>query len=443
MKNFREFVATTADKKKDKLPEQATSQLLYPTGFMYLDYINGSASISYDDDENPCGLYHNIGVMNGSLNIIIGKSQVGKSTIATKMSVGILETWMNMVVQEHMGIRKLNPGVELPAPLLHYIDLEKTMSADYIKKMSGYRNRELKAILELTRASTYEDVQKALKWHCRYKEVNMTPIKMPVNDVYGDPIVNYPPTVMIIDSATQINSDDADTAEDEGFEHATQMTAGARRAQMIGKLNTMLVNVAKKYNIVIFEISHINQQPQMTMMPTAKQYRALKPGETIAGGEKQLYLATSILRLDQRFWIGTEKASMKNFGEGVTGFITDAQFIKTKSNAKGSIVQLVYTEKMSYDPFLSTAYFAMQTGDIKKVGNNYVLDDYPDYKFNIKNIQEVFAENPVLIPAFYDQMVKKLAKYLGSYELGQSETTDNDYNDGQEPYDPLADIELF
>ena len=134
---------------------------------------------------------------------------------------------------------------------------------------------------------------------------------------------------------------------------------------------------------------------------------------------------------------------MKNFGEGVTGFITDAQFIKTKSNAKGSIVQLVYTEKMSYDPFLSTAYFAMQTGDIKKVGNNYVLDDYPDHKFNIKNIQEVFAENPVLIPAFYDQMVKKLTKYLGSYELGQSETTDNDYNDGQEPYDPLADIELF
>lgn len=441
MKNFREFVASTADKKKDKIPDQATSQILYPTGFMYLDYINGSIAMSYDDDENPCGLYHNIGVMNGSLNIIIGKSQVGKSTIATKMAVGILETWMNKVIQDHMGIRKLNPGVEFPAPLLHYIDVEKTMSADYIKKMSGYRNKELKAILELTRASTYDDVQQALKWHCRYKEINMAQIKMPMNDVYGNPIVAYPPTVMILDSTTQINSDDTDTAEDEGFAHATQMTAGARRAQMIGKLNTMLMNMAKKYNIIVFEISHINQQPQMTMMPPSKQYRALKPGETIAGGEKQLYLATSILRLDQRFWIGTEKASMKNFGEGVTGFITDAQFIKTKSNAKGSVVQLVYTEAMSYDPFLSTAYFAMQTGDLKKVGNNYILDDYPDYKFNIKNIVDVFAENSQLIPAFYDQMVKKLTKYLGSYELGSATNNNSDENDYSD--DPLADIELF
>ena len=344
---------------------------------------------------------------------------------------------MNPVVRAHLRIDELNPGVEIPMPLLHYVDTEKTMSADYIKKMSGYRNRELKAILELSLASTDKDLQQALKWHCKYKEDNMPKIKMAQCDLYGKPIVNYPPTVMIIDSMTQVNSEDSDEATDEAYAHATQLTAGARRAQMIGKMNTMLVNVAKKYNIIIFEISHINVAPQMSIVPVAKQFRALKPGETIAGGEKQLYLATSILRLDFLKNVGTEKASMKNLGEGVTGFITEARFIKTKSNSRGFSANLVYTNEKSYDPLISTMYQAMEVGDVTKVGNNYVLDDYPDIKFNIKNFLDVFAENPILITAFYDQMSKKMRRYLDNPDVKNNTSNDSDN------VDPLGDIELF
>ena len=440
MKNFRKYVEENASK-KDHLRDTSTTQLLYPSGFMYLDYVNGSTVICYDDEERPYKMYDNIGIMNGSLNILIGKSQVGKSTLASKIAVGILETWINMVVMDHMGIREMNSGVEIPYPLLHYIDTEKTMSADYIKKMSGYRNKELKMILELSQASTDKDLQQALKWHCRYKEQNMQKIKMPMDDLYGNPIVNYPPTVMIIDSMTQVNSDDSDDAEDEAYQHATQMTAGARRAQMIGKMNTMLVNMAKKYNIIIFEISHINVAPQMSMVPVAKQYRALKQGETIAGGEKQLYLATSILRLDYQKEVGTAKPSMKNLGEGVTGFITEARFIKTKSNSRGNSALLVYTNEKSYDPLISTMYQAMEAGDVLKVGNNYVLDDYPDIKFNIKNFLDVFAENPIIIPAFYDQMKNKLRRFLDS-----SEQTPKKHNvaDASAAFDSsLPDLDLF
>lgn len=436
MKNFREYVEQTATK-KDNIRSASTTQLQYPTGFMYLDYINGSTVICYDDDENPFKMYDNIGIMNGSLNMIIGKSQVGKSTIASKLAVGILESWLNPVVRAHLRIDELNPGVEIPMPLLHYVDTEKTMSADYIKKMSGYRNRELKAILELSLASTDKDLQQALKWHCKYKEDNMPKIKMSQCDLYGKPIVNYPPTVMIIDSMTQVNSEDSDEATDEAYAHATQLTAGARRAQMIGKMNTMLVNVAKKYNIIIFEISHINVAPQMSIVPVAKQFRALKQGETIAGGEKQLYLATSILRLDFLKNVGTEKASMKNLGEGVTGFITEARFIKTKSNSRGFSANLVYTNEKSYDPLISTMYQAMEVGDVTKVGNNYILDDYPDIKFNIKNFLDVFAENPVLITAFYDQMSKKLRRYLDNPDAKNNTSNNSD------SVDPLGDIELF
>ena len=411
MKSYRDYIKATATK-KDNIAENETSQLLYPTGFMYLDYINGSTSIVYDEEEHPVKMYHNVGIMNGSLNIVIGKSQTGKSTLTVKMAVGIIESWINAVVCERMRYLELNPKVELAYPLIHYIDSEHTMSADYIKKMSGYRNKELKHILELTRISTDTDLMNAVKWHCKYKEENMAMMKMPFDDIYGNPIVNYPPTIMIIDSMTMINNENAESADDAAYAAMSQMTAGARRAQMITKLNTTLVNVAKKYNIVIFEISHINQAPQMSVTPVAKQYRALKQGETIAGGERQLYLATSILRLDYTKAVGTAKASMENMGEGVTGFVTTAQFIKSKSNSKGSTTQMVYTNELGYDPFLCTMYNAVKIGDVSRSGNFYALDDYPDIKFNLRNVMEVFADHPELIGAFYDQMKKKCAAVL-------------------------------
>ena len=95
MKNFRKYVEENASK-KDQLRDTSTTQLLYPSGFMYLDYVNGSTVICYDDEERPYKMYDNIGIMNGSLNILIGKSQVGKSTLASKIAVGILETWINI-----------------------------------------------------------------------------------------------------------------------------------------------------------------------------------------------------------------------------------------------------------------------------------------------------------------------------------------------------------
>ena len=441
MKSYRDYLQSTATK-KDHITENETSQLLYPTGFMYLDYMNGSTSIVYDKDENPIKMYHNVGIVNGSLNIVIGKSQTGKSTLTVKMAVGIIESWINAVVCERMRYQELNPKVELVYPLIHYIDSEHTMSIDYIKKMSGYRNKELKHVLELSRISTDTDLMNAVNWHCKYKQDNMQIMKMPFDDIYGNPIVNYPPTVMIIDSMTMINNENAESADEAAYAAASQMTAGARRAQMITKLNTTLVNVAKKYNIIIFEISHINQAPQMSMMPVAKQYRALKQGETIAGGERQLYLATSILRLDWKKDVGTAKSSQENMGEGITGHVAEAQFIKSKSNSKGFATQLVYTNELGYDHFLCTAYNAIKTGDIKKIGNFYALDDYPDIKFNLRNIMSVFAENPKMIQAFYDQMVKRISPMLDTNDRNIAKPPVDDIMTNDEIEDQLENLNL-
>ena len=58
-------------------------------------------------------------------------------------------------------------------------------------------------------------------------------------------------------------------------------------------------------------------------------------------------------------------------------------------------------------------------------------------KFNIKNFLDVFAENPVLITAFYDQMSKKLRRYLDNPDAKNNTSNNSD------SVDPLGDIELF
>lgn len=136
----------------------------------------------------------------------------------------------------------------------------------------------------------------------------------------------------------------------------------------------------------------------------------------ITGGEKAIYLASNILRLDWVKDIGGTKSSALNFGDGVEGFLSKAIHAKSKTNGFGSYTNLVYLNECGYDPMCSTLYEAMTVGDIASKGNNYYLDKYPDLKFNIKTYKDIFQNNFELIPAFYDQMKYKCQKYLSSGE---------------------------
>ena len=44
----------------------------------------------------------------------------------------------------------------------------------------------------------------ALNKHVQYKVTHMEKIPMPMLDIFGNPIMEYPPTVMIIDSMSQL-----------------------------------------------------------------------------------------------------------------------------------------------------------------------------------------------------------------------------------------------
>src|SRR5699024_1537933 len=155
----------------------------------------------------------------------------------------------------------------------------------------------------------------------------------------------------------------------------TKGPAGAQRAKTISALYSQLVNYAKKYNIIIFSINHINKMPAIMGVPV-KQYRGLRAGETIGGGERGIYLASNILRLDVIKSVGGASSSSVSLGDKITGHIAKASWIKSKSNSFSNTCELVYTNVAGYDQLLSTLWMGKETGDLRKSGNYYILDAY-------------------------------------------------------------------
>lgn len=434
IKGFGEYLQSTADKKNPFVPQ--TSMIQYPTGYMYLDYGTGSYLTVCNDDEVPIYQYHNIGLVSGSVNTIISKSQGGKTTLALGMGQAIIEPYVTTMlylkaVEDAKRVAGLKSIPDLEGyPMIEVLDTEKTLPVDYAKKVTRYTNKLTDRHISIVQITTDKDLMEMVNKHIQFKVAHMKKIPMPMLDMFGRVIYEYPPTVLIVDSMSQVlleNCDDAALIEAarsgkvpkggimDIYASSTQNVAGARRAKIITALYSQLVNYAKRYNIIIFCINHINKTPPINGVPT-KQYRGLRMGETINGGERAIYLTSTILRLDVIKNIGGVSSTAVNLGEGITGHIAIASWIKSKSNSKSNKCQLAYTNQGGYDPLLSNLWNGKETGDLKKAGNFFHLEDLPQYKFTLKNYRDVFAEHPEMFTTYYDELRRKCSVLLDNPE---------------------------
>lgn len=422
--DFNRYISETL--KSSEIPVAATSKVQYPTGFMYLDYGAGSYLNVCDDNEVPLYTYHNIGIGRGSVNVLLSKSQGGKTTLAINMAAAIIEPYINRLLYDNMMRGYDKPKMKDAfdgVPIIQILDTEKTLPIDYVKRISNYTNKLIKKHVIINTITTDKDLMRCLEQHVTYKVTHMEKIRMPMNDMFGNPIMEYPPTVMIIDSASQLLMEDCDDPSTikkgkkgnsitDIYDNNTMNTAGARRAKVITALYSQLVNYADRYNIIIFSINHINKMLPVNGIPI-KQYRGLKAGETIGGGEKAIYLASSILRLDVIKNISsTAGGSSLDLGDNVTGHIAIASWIKSKSNSKANKSQLVYTGESGYDPLLSNLYFAKENHALGEKGRSLYIPGYEDYKFTLKDYRDVFSSHPELFGALYDHLRDECATML-------------------------------
>lgn len=460
MYDFMNFVSDNADKKNPLLV--TSSMIQHPTGFMYLDYGVGNYMTVYDDNEDPLYTYHNIGITSGSVNVVISKSQGGKTTLCIEMLMAIIEPFINQMyyAQAKQDIMKMYPkeavNVEYDgAPMIQILDTEKTLPAEYVKKLVHYPNKLMKRHVMINPITTDKDLIAAVEKHIAYKTQHMKPELMPMLDMYGRPMYQYAPTGLIIDSMSQLlleEVDDPAIVKKKGglqdlYESATKGPDGAQRAKIISALYSQLVNYAKRYNIIIFSINHINKMPAIMGIPV-KQYRGLRAGETIGGGERAIYLASNILRLDVIKNIGGQSSTSVQLGEGITGHVAIASWIKSKSNSRSNNCQLVYTNQNGYDQLMSSIWFSKENGDLAKSGNFYYVNGYPEYKFTLKTATDTFAEHPELFGAYYDQLRDCCSKMLDNPDNAMKNNQklmesirDDIHNDDDYSHNDMMDID--
>ena len=431
MMDFKQFLDESGGTKKDNPFMYATTMPQHPTGFMYLDYGCGSYVNVYNDDEEPIYTYHNVGISSGSVNTVISKSQGGKTTLCFQLAVAIIEAYYSQIYQQKY-IRENTPTkmkIDEPKalPFIQIIDTEKTFSMDYAKKLSHYTNKQLGNRVMINQITTDTEFMNLMEKHIKYKVEYMNPVVCPMLDIFGKPILEYPPTVMIIDSMSQLLIEAVDDPSkidakkgglQDVYDSATKGPAGAQRAKVISALYSQMVNYAKKYNIIIFSINHINKMPAIMGIPV-KQFRGLRAGETLSGGERAIYLSSSILRLDVIKSINSISSSAVNLGEDIKGHIAIASWIKCKSNSKSNTCQLAFTNMNGYDPLLSNLWNGKELGDLHKKGNFYFVYKHPDKLFTFKNYSDVFASNPELFSAYYDQLRGNCEKLLDNPDIAQ------------------------
>ena len=431
MMDFKAFLDNAAGNRKDNPFMMTTTLPQHPTGFMYLDYGCGSYVNVYNEDEVPIYTYHNIGISSGSVNTIISKSQGGKTTLAIQMGAAIIEPYFSQLYQGKY-ISENTPPKEKQAimnglPFIQIVDTEKTLPMDYVKRLTHYTNKQLRERVIINQITTDTELISLLEKHIKFKVDHMAPTISPILDIFGKPIKEYPPTVFIIDSMTQLLMEEVDdpTKDDakkgglqDIYDSSVKGSAGMQRAKVISALYSQLVNYAKKYNIIIFSINHINKMPAMMGIPV-RQYRALRQGESISGGERAIYLSSSILRLDVIKSINPESASAVNLGEGIKGHIAIASWIKSKTNSRANTCQLGFTNLNGYDPLLSCLWNAKENGDLAKKGNFYYVDKHPDLSFTFKTYSNVFGEHPELFTDFYLQLRDKCEKLLDNPDSAQ------------------------
>ena len=246
--NFREKVSKIKDA---GINRSAEFDVQYSTGFLGLDYLNGT--VVHVESEDRSFTYSSLGIVDGSANTIIGRSNSGKSTFTIQVIGNIIRPF----------IRKGMPtGIFID-------DIEGSLPMVRKAFLLEFTEKELDEYVDVRNAGiTTENVLQRIKAIHDEKVNNRKKYEYDTGlfDVYGNKIYKLVPTIYMIDSLPMLLPKDLADEEELG---------GSMSASSIAKSNTMLskqiIQICKAANIILFTINHILDEIQMGFIPKAAQ----------------------------------------------------------------------------------------------------------------------------------------------------------------------------
>lgn len=390
---FREAMKKTKDARMD----EASFDIMYPTGFYPFDYSNGYRVHVVPDDGSAPFSYNSIGIVDGSATMFIGRSGCGKTSFAIQAAANIVRPF--------------------PDAMIFYDDIEGGSNATRREKLTGFSGEEL------DRRMVYRNsAVSAETFYSRIYTIYEEKIKHKADYEYdtgwvdnrGYPIYKLQPTVYILDSLAMLTPDKI--TEEEELTGQMSATAAAKSNTAVFK---RIIPKLKSANIILFTINHINDDVEINPYAKKKaQVAWLKQGEVLPGGKAAQYLANNMVRIDD-----TTKLKETD-GLGVRGKIVEFSLVKSRTNSPGIPIPMLFDYQDGFNADLSLFTFLKSSGAIESKGA-YMNIPGTEIKFTQKEFLSKLHTDPAFATEFSNRALISLEALLGSGEVSPEEVQNN------------------
>ena len=254
---FREAVSKLKDY---RMKVETEFNVGYSTGFLNLDFVNGTMVHVNDTANNRQFSYYSVGITDGSMVMVIGRSGCGKTTFCIQSAANIVRPFKTSCIFED--------------------NIEGGLTSTRRLTLSRFSSEELKDRFVCRNTGiTAENFYERIKMIHDMKINNRSDFEYDTGlyDDTGNRIYKLEPTVYILDSIALLMPEKY-TDEDE-LSGQMGATAAAKTNTAIFKRITPMLKAA---NIILMVINHINKAIAISQyQPTKAQVSYLKQDESL------------------------------------------------------------------------------------------------------------------------------------------------------------------
>lgn len=384
-RRFRESVSKMKDY---RMKNETEFDVGYSTGFLALDFANGT--MVHVRGASRQFAYRSVGITDGSMVMVIGRSGCGKTTFCIQSGANIIRPYKTSCVFED--------NIEGGMTATRRAALSR-FTAEEINERFVCRNTGITAENFYERIKMIHDIKIENREEYEYDTG--------LYDDMGNRIYKLEPTVYILDSIALLMPEKY-TEEDE--------LSGQMAATAAAKANTAIFKrimpMLKSANIILFVINHVTQAVSLNpMMMQKAQVSYLKPDEALPGGKAIVYLSNLMLRFDD----GSKLKDSEGFG--INGSIVDITFVKSRSNRAGKKATLVFNQELGYDEELSEFLMLKNNGYINGAGAYLYIGNRDDMKFSQKHFKEKLHTEPEFAKIFISAVQECLMSSIQDIQL--------------------------
>ena len=380
----------------------------YSTGISVIDYSLGYEVNIKDSSGTLIGKRLCLGIQAGTFNVITGPTQSFKTTIGMIIAANIaMNNGGNVIhldAENRLVIQRLKNLTGLPD---NWFDGE---SPRYALRSGAIGYDTLQSIV----TDIYENKM-------RYKDILLKDTG--VVDCNNIPIKMMPPTIMFLDSLSDVISKEYEIRDAKEWDKQKEMrgnTDGMQNAKTLKGVLCDILPMLKEANIIFITIAHENAN--VAMNPYAGVKRQFQYGAhdiKISGGKSVEYNASSVMAFSGESKEDSRYYEQQDGFEGNTILYEPVKLSTNQSgnNKTGRGFRIVIDKtKNGVDNIRTLVLLLNSKGRLKgnKAGFKVLNEKGEEIseKFTWKKIYEDFAKNPETAKAFLTVAKEELEKYV-------------------------------